>query len=126
MPTTWPSFRTLSTCRAQCWSVIPPAVVKSPGYIGRHGTKRLKKAVLIGAVPPLMLQTPANPAGLPISAFHQIRTGVVSNRAQFYKDLALPFFGYNKPDAQVSEGVVDWFWLQGMLGSVVGACPRSW
>ncbi len=84
-------------------------------YIGRHGTKRVAKAVLIGAVPPLMLKTPANPGGLPIEAFDQIRAGVLADRSQFFKDLSMPFYGYNRPGAKVSEGLRDSFWLQGML-----------
>ena len=84
-------------------------------YIGRHGTKRVAKAVLIGAVPPLMLKTPANPGGMPIEAFDQIRAGVLADRSQFFKDLSLPFYGYNRPGAKVSEGVRESFWLQGMM-----------
>ena len=84
-------------------------------YIGRHGTKRVAKAVLIGAIPPLMLKTPDNPEGTPIDAFDQIRAGVVADRSQFFKDLTLPFYGYNRPDAKVSEGVRNSFWLQGMM-----------
>lgn len=87
-------------------------------YIGRHGTARVAKAVLIGAVPPLMLKTAANPGGLPMDVFDGIRAGVVANRSQFYKDLALPFFGFNRPDAKVSQGTIDEFWRQGMLGSI--------
>src|SRR5258705_2359943 len=83
-------------------------------YIGRHGTKRVAKAVLIGAIPPLMLKTPANPGGLPIDVFNQIRAGVVADRSQFFKDLSMPFYGYNRPGAKVSEGVRNSFWLQGM------------
>src|SRR5580692_452933 len=90
-------------------------------YLGRHGTKRVASAVLIGAVPPLMLQTAYNPAGLPISVFDEIRAGVVNDRSQFFKDLSMPFYGYNKPDAKVSQGVRDSFWLQGMLVSIKGA-----
>ena len=86
-------------------------------YLGRHGSKRVSKAVLIGAVPPLMLQTEKNPGGLPISVFDGIRAGVAADRSQFYKDLTLPFYGYNRPGAKISEGVRDSFWLQGMLGS---------
>src|ERR1700678_2839051 len=86
-------------------------------YIGRHGSKRVAKAVLISAVPPLMLKTAANPLGLPMSAFDGIRAGLVADRSQFYKDLSLPFFGYNRPGARISEGVRDNFWLQGMIGS---------
>ncbi len=84
-------------------------------YIGRHGTKRVAKAVLISAVPPLMLKTPANPAGLPMDAFDQIRAGVLNDRAQFFKDLSAPFYGANRPGAKVSQGLRDSFWLQGML-----------
>jgi non-heme chloroperoxidase len=84
-------------------------------YIGRHGTKRVAKAVLISAVAPLMLKTAANPDGLPIEAFDQIRAGVLADRSQFFKDLTLPFYGFNRPGTKVSEGVRDSFWLQGML-----------
>ena len=84
-------------------------------YIGRHGTKRVAKAVLIGAVPPLMLKTSANPAGLPIDAFDQIRAGVLADRSQYFKDLTDPFYGGNRPDAKVSQGLRDSFWLQSMM-----------
>jgi non-heme chloroperoxidase len=90
-------------------------------YIGRHGTKRVAKAVLIGAVPPLMLKTAANPGGLPIDAFDQIRAGVLSDRSQFFKDLTMPFYGYNRPGAKVSEGVRESFWLQGMQAGLKAA-----
>src|SRR5256714_14245614 len=90
-------------------------------YIGRYGTKRVAKAVLIGAVPPLMLKTEKNPGGLPLSAFDQIRAGVIADRSQFFKDLTIPFYGYNKPDAKISQGVRDAFWLQGMQVSIIGA-----
>lgn len=83
-------------------------------YIGRHGTKRVAKAVLIGAVPPLMLKTPANPGGLPIAAFDEIRAGVLSDRSQFFKDLSGPFYGANRPGAKVSQGLRDSFWFQGL------------
>jgi non-heme chloroperoxidase len=84
-------------------------------YIGRHGTKRVAKAVLISAVPPLMLKTAANPGGLPIEVFDGLRAAVLADRAQFFKELSLPFYGYNRPGAKVSEGVRESFWLQGML-----------
>jgi non-heme chloroperoxidase len=84
-------------------------------YIGRHGTKRVAKAVLISAVPPLMLKTAANPAGLPMDVFDQLRAGVAADRSQFFKDLSLPFYGYNRPGAKISEGVRQSFWLQGMM-----------
>jgi non-heme chloroperoxidase len=89
-------------------------------YIGRHGTERVSKAVLIGAVPPLMLKTDANPGGLPIEVFDKIRTGFVSGRSQFFKDLAIPFYGFNRPNANKSQGLVDSFWRMGMLGSFKG------
>jgi non-heme chloroperoxidase len=89
-------------------------------YIGRHGSRRVSKAVLIAAVPPLMLKTKNNPGGLPISAFDQIRAGVVADRSQFFKDLTMPFYGYNKPGAKISQGVMDSFWLQGMQASIKG------
>jgi len=89
-------------------------------YIGRHGSRRVSKAVLIAAVPPLMLKTKNNPGGLPISAFNQIRAGVVADRSQFFKDLTMPFYGYNKPGAKISQGVMDSFWLQGMQASIKG------
>ena len=84
-------------------------------YIGRHGSKRVARAVLIGAVPPVMLKSPSNPGGLPIEAFDQIRAGVLADRSQFFKDLTMPFYGYNRPGAKISEGVRESFWLQGML-----------
>ena len=84
-------------------------------YIGRHGTKRVAKAVLIGAIPPLMLKTPNNPVGTPIEVFDQLRASVVADRSQFWKDLSLPFYGYNRPGAKVSEGVRNSFWLQSMM-----------
>jgi non-heme chloroperoxidase len=84
-------------------------------YIGRHGTKRVAKAVLISAIPPLMLKTPSNPAGLPIEVFDQLRAAVLADRAQFFKDLSAPFYGANRPGSKVSQGLRDSFWLQGML-----------
>jgi non-heme chloroperoxidase len=89
-------------------------------YIGRHGSKRVAKAVLIGAVPPLMLKTQANPGGLAMSVFDGIRAGVAANRSQFYLDLATPFYGFNRPNAKVSQGLVQDFWRQGMEGSIKG------
>jgi len=84
-------------------------------YLGRHGTSRVAKAVLIGAVPPLMVKTPANPGGLPLDVFDQMRAGVAADRSQFFRDLAIPFYGYNRPGAKISEGVRDSFWLQGVM-----------
>ncbi|MDZ4739808.1 MAG: alpha/beta hydrolase [Alphaproteobacteria bacterium] len=89
-------------------------------YIGRHGTKRVAKAVLIGAVPPLMLKTAANPGGLPIDTFDQIRAGVLADRSQFFKELSAPFYGANRPNSKVSQGLRDSFWLQGMLAGFKG------
>jgi non-heme chloroperoxidase len=90
-------------------------------YIGRHGTARVAKAALIGAIPPLMLKTPANPRGTPIEAFDKIRAAVLANRSQFWKDLSLPFYGYNRPGAKVSEGVRSSFWLQSMMAGMPAA-----
>jgi non-heme chloroperoxidase len=87
-------------------------------YIARHGTRRVAKAVLIGAIPPLMLKTPANPGGTPIEAFDQLRAAVVADRSQLWMDLSLPFYGYNRPDAKISEGVRRSFWLQGMMAGL--------
>lgn len=87
-------------------------------YIGRHGTKRVAKAVLLGAVPPLMLKTPANPGGLPIDVFDGIRKGTSGDRSQFFKDLSMPFYGYNRPGAKISEGVREKFWLLGMQAGI--------
>lgn len=89
-------------------------------YIGRHGTGRLAKAVLLGAVPPLMLRTENNPAGLPIQVFDEIRQGTRRNRSQFFKDLAVPFYGYNRPGAKITQGVIDGFWQQAMLAGIKG------
>jgi non-heme chloroperoxidase len=90
-------------------------------YIGRHGTKRVAKAVLIASVPPLMLKTSANPGGLPITVFDGLRSSVVADRSQFWKDLSLAFYGYNRPGAKVSEGVRESFWLQGMMAGFPAA-----
>src|ERR1700676_2718866 len=86
-------------------------------YIGRHGTKRVTKAVLIGAIPPLMLKTGANPGGLPIEVFDGLRANVVADRSAFWKDLSMPFYGYNRPGAKLSEGVRESFWMQGMMAA---------
>lgn len=90
-------------------------------YIARHGTKRVAKAVLISAIPPLMVKTPGNPEGTPIDVFHQIRAAVQADRSQFWKDLSMQFYGYNRPGAKVSEGVRESFWLQGMQAGFPGA-----
>ena len=87
-------------------------------YIGRHGTKRVAKAVLIGSVTPLMLKTAANPGGLPMKVFDGIRAGVTADRSQFFKDLTTPFYGANRPGIEISQGVRDTFWLQGMQGGL--------
>jgi len=87
-------------------------------YIGRHGTKRVAMAVLISAVPPLMVKTDKNPAGAPISVFDDLRAQLVANRPQFYRDITLPFYGYNRPGAKISEGIREHWWLQGMMGGV--------
>ena len=87
-------------------------------YIGRHGTKRVAAAVLVSAIPPLMLKTQANPEGLPLEVFDQLRAGVKADRSQFFKDLSAPFYGANRPGSKVSQGVRDEFWLQGMLAGM--------
>src|SRR5450432_2737018 len=87
-------------------------------YIGRHGSKRVAMAVLISAVPPLMLKTAANPGGLAMEVFDGLRTDYVKNRPQFYKDITLPFYGYNRPGAKISEGIREKWWLQGMMGGM--------
>jgi non-heme chloroperoxidase len=87
-------------------------------YIGRHGSKRVAMAVLISSVPPLMVKTEKNPAGAPIEVFNNLRAQYVKNRPQFYKDLTLPFYGYNRPGAKISEGIREKWWLQGMLGGM--------
>jgi non-heme chloroperoxidase len=90
-------------------------------YIGRHGTSRLAKAVLVGAIPPLMLKTAANPGGLPIEVFDQLRAGLSADRSQFYKDLSAPFYGANRPGSKVSQGIRDMFWLWSMTVGLKGA-----
>lgn len=89
-------------------------------YIGRHGTQRVAKAVLISAVPPLMLKTPTNPDGVPLKVFDDIRAGVSNDRSQFYKDLSIAFYGFNRAGAKISQGATDAFWLQGMQGGIKG------
>ena len=89
-------------------------------YLGRHGSKRVAKAVLISAVPPVMVKSEKNPGGLPIEVFDGIRAGTLNDRSQFFKELSLPFFGYNRPGAKISEGVKENFWYQGMQGGLKG------
>lgn len=89
-------------------------------YISRHGSENVAKAILIGAVPPLMLKTKSNPSGLPIEVFDQIRNSVLTDRSQFFKDLSASFYGFNRPGSRVSQGLRDSFWLQGMQGGMVG------
>jgi non-heme chloroperoxidase len=90
-------------------------------YIGRHGSDRVAKAVLLGAIPPLMLKTEANPEGLPIEVFDEIRKGVETDRSQFYKDLSAPFYGANRDDSTVTQGTRDEFWLWSMTVGIKGA-----
>ncbi|GGC66364.1 alpha/beta fold hydrolase [Undibacterium terreum] len=87
-------------------------------YIGRHGTKRVSKVALISAIPPLMLKTAGNPGGLPVSVFDEIRHSTMYDRSQFFKELALRFYGYNRPGADIKQGVIDSFWGIGMLGDI--------
>ena len=126
--TTWtptPTISRRSSKRSTCKNAIHVGHSTGGGevarYIGRHGTKRVAKAVLIGAVPPLMLKTPANPGGLPMEVFDEIRAGVLADRSQFFKDLSAPFYGANRPGAKVSQGLRDSFWLQGMQAGFKGA-----
>jgi len=90
-------------------------------YMGRHGTSRVKKAALVGAIPPIMIKSPANPGGLPLSAFDALRDGLSKDKGQFYKDLAFPFYGANRPESKVSAGLRDQFWLQSMQAGFKGA-----
>jgi non-heme chloroperoxidase len=90
-------------------------------HIGRHGTKRVAKAVLIGAIPPVMVKSPTNPGGTPIEEFDKLRAAVVADRSQFWKELSMPFYGYNRPGAKVSEGVRESFWLQSMMCGFPGS-----
>jgi non-heme chloroperoxidase len=90
-------------------------------YIGRHGTGRVAKAVLVSAIPPLMLKTASNPGGLPIDVFDGLRASLQADRSQFYEDLSGPFFGANRPDSKVSQGLRDDFWLQSMMAGIKGA-----
>jgi non-heme chloroperoxidase len=90
-------------------------------YIGRHGTKRVAKAVLVAAVPPIMLKSAANPEGLPMEVFDSLRSGITKDRSQFYKDLAVPFYGANRPGAHVSQGTLDQFWLWSMQAGLLNA-----
>lgn len=90
-------------------------------YIGRHGTKRVSKAVLVAAVPPIMLKSPANPEGLPMEVFDKLRTDLTRNPSQFYKDLAIPFYGANRPGAKVPQGTLDQFWLWSMQAGLLNA-----
>lgn len=89
-------------------------------YLGRHGTKRVAKVVLVGAVPPLMLKTDANPEGLPLNVFDGIRKGTALDRSQFFRDLSMPFYGFNRDGAKVNEGLRETFWLMGMAGGIKG------
>jgi non-heme chloroperoxidase len=95
-------------------------------YIARHGSMRVAKAVLVSAIPPLMLKTDANPGGLPIEVFDQIRAGILADRSQYFKDLSAPFYGVNRPGSKVSQGLRDFFWLQSMLCGIKAAydCVR--
>jgi len=90
-------------------------------YIGRHGTARVARAVLISAIPPLMLKTDANPGGTPLKAFDEIRAALVADRSQFFNDLSLPFYSYNRPGTKISEGVRESFWMQGMMAGFPAA-----
>ncbi len=90
-------------------------------YIGRHGSSRVGKAVLIGAITPVMMKSETNPGGLPMTVFDEIRANVLADRSKFWKDLSIPFYGFNRPGAKVSEGLRESFWLQGMMCGLAGA-----
>jgi non-heme chloroperoxidase len=90
-------------------------------YIGRHGTGRVRKAVLVSAIPPVMVKSPSNPGGLPRENFDKLRDGVATDRAQFYRDLAIPFYGANRPGAVISQGIIDTFWNHCMAAGLKGA-----
>ena len=121
MPTiSQPSSRR-SISRTSRWSATPTGGGEVARYIGRHGTKRVAKAVLIAAVPPIMLKSAANPEGLPIEVFDGLRGGLAKDRSQFYKDLAVLFYGANRPGAEVSQGVLDQFWLWSMQAGLKNA-----
>ena len=87
-------------------------------YIGRHGTKRVAMAVLISAVPPVLVKTAKNPGGLPLSIFDELRANLLANRAEFYREFTLPFYGYNRSGAKISEGIRERWWLQSMMGGI--------
>ena len=121
-------MRTTSAPSSRRWiSGTPPSIGHSTGggevarYIGRHGTARVAKAVLIAAVPPIMVQTPANPEGLPIEVFDAMRAGLFDDRSQFYHDLAVKFYGANRPGATVSQGLLDQFWTWSMQAGLKNA-----
>jgi pimeloyl-ACP methyl ester carboxylesterase len=126
--TVWRFYHECAIASHECFTASP--TYRAPGkstprrplsehtrrvYIGRYGTKRVAKAVLISAIPPVMLKSAANPGGTPIEEFDKLRTAVLADRAQFWKDLSLPFYGYNRPGAKISEGVRESFWLQSMM-----------
>ena len=111
------ALRSVTSCGVS--PTLPAAAVAR--YIGRHGTKRLAKAVLIGAIPPLMLKTAANPGGTPIEAFDQLRAAVLADRSQFWKDFSMPFYGYNRSGTKISEGVRELFWLQSSMAGFQAA-----
>lgn len=96
-------------------------------YLGRHGTKNVSKVVLISAIPPGLIKSESNPDGLPIEAFDQIFAGMLTNRSQFFMDLSIPFYGYNRPGAKISEGIKESFWLQAMMGGLINVyeCAKS-
>ncbi len=120
MPTISPHYSRRSTSKGATMIGHSTGGGEVARYIGRHGTSRVSKAVLISAVPPHMAQTPTNPNSAPMSVFDGLRSSLLADRAGFFKELAMPFFGYNRPNAKVSQGQIDSFWLQGMMGSLQG------
>ncbi len=118
MQRTSPSSRPSWICGIPCISGTPREVAKSTRYVARHGKGRVAKAVLISSVPPVMLRSDKNPGGLPMDVFDGIRQGTAFNRAQFYQDITMPFYGYNRPGAKISQGIRDNWWRQGMMGGI--------
>lgn len=113
-----PHFQLSSICAMPFTSATPPAAARALAYVARHGAGRVAKLVMVGAVPPIMLKTEAYPGGLPIEVFDGLRVQLAANRAQFFLDLPSgPFYGFNRPGAQVSTGVIQNWWRQGMMGS---------
>ena len=114
----WRRFSKISICKDAIIMGHSTGGGEVARYLGRHGTKRVAKASLISAVPPLMLKTEENPTGAPMEVFDGLRTALAANRPQFYMDITMPFYGFNRPGAKISEGIREHWWLQGMMGRI--------